>query len=82
MTFADSRDIRPDRATPLSTEIIRWMPLFLRAVALAAVVAMAAMVEWPDIQTPDHAADHVASQPDARSEPVFDGRGKWGGYAR
>lgn len=82
MTFAGSHDIGRSRATPLSTEIIRWIPSVLRAIALVAVLAIAATVDWPDTGTSNPQADHVTNQPATSSEPVFDGRGKWTGYAR
>lgn len=82
MTYADSHSFGTPRHIRLSVRAIRWIRLSLGSAVVLAAVALAASGGRSDLQAPDQWTDQITTQSDAESGPVFDGRGKWGGYAR
>ena len=85
MTFPDSPTFSPvggpvfnARAETPYTVRIRRLRLVIGAAAVFALVALAALGEGGARHGSDVQADTTVSQ----TGPDFDGRGKWGGYAR
>jgi hypothetical protein len=89
MTFAEPQNTRPgsDSPQPLETATKPVAPrngidgrlrLYLGAVAVLALVLLVALESRPTTQASGLEAGPAAGQ----AGPVFDGRGKWIGYAR
>ncbi|MDJ0943623.1 MAG: hypothetical protein QNJ30_09170 [Kiloniellales bacterium] len=80
MSYAKPQSFQPAGRAPEGTRIRLYL-------GLSAILALAAwgLVSDPKLpDAPELAADRGTAAPGAGAgqEPVFDGRGKWGGYAR
>ncbi len=82
MSYAESHNIRTANGIAFSADTIRRIRLSMAAILVLAVFALGALGGRSDIQAPDRSASQNTEQHDTDSEPVFDGRGKWTGYAR